>query len=154
FALKPIREDETHLFPATRSERESGTLAKLITRRGFSVGLLLLAIAIQLPAQKKPQRIVSTAPSITEALFALGLGQQVVRGSQCRSFPPEVKKLPKVGTYVQPDVEAIARLAPDLVVLQRSSGELTDRLNALHITFIEVPHGTLDDVLTGIQLIA
>jgi len=128
--------------------------ARPITRRTFTSGIALLAFTSRLLAQQKPRRIVSTAPSITEALFALGLGDQVVGVSRFCDFPPSVKKLPKVGTYLAPDAEAIARLAPDLVVLQRTSTDLTDRLQALRIAFIEVPHGTLDDVYTGIDLIA
>jgi iron complex transport system substrate-binding protein len=125
-----------------------------ITRRSFASGLALAAIGSRLGAQQKPHRIVSTAPSITEALFALGLGNQVVGVSRFCDFPAAVLKLPKVGTYLAPDAEAIARLAPDLVVLQRTSSELTDRLQALRIAFIQVPHGTLNDVYTGIDLIA
>jgi iron complex transport system substrate-binding protein len=109
---------------------------------------------IRLFAQQRRLRIVSTAPSITETLFALGLGDHVVGVSQYCDFPPVVQKLPKVGTYIKPDAEMIVRLTPDLVVLQRTSSELTNRLTALGITFIEVPHGTLNDVFTGIQLIA
>jgi iron complex transport system substrate-binding protein len=120
----------------------------------IGAGILLLLIATGLPAQTKPQHIVSTAPSITETLFALGLGDRVVGVSRFCNFPPEVEKLPRVGSYIKPDVEAIARLAPDLVILQRSPSEVTERLNALHIAFIEVPHGTLEDVFTAIQLIA
>lgn len=122
--------------------------------RHIGLGMLLLACATMLAAQTKPQRIVSTAPSITETLFALGVGDHVVGVSRFCNFPPEVEKLPKVGSYVKPDTEAIARLAPDLVVLERSSSEITERLSALHITFIEVPHSTLEDVFTAIQLIA
>jgi iron complex transport system substrate-binding protein len=126
----------------------------LLTRRRFISGIAVAAFASQLSAQEKPRRIVSTAPSITEALFALGFGNQVVGVSRFCDFPASVQKLPKVGTYLAPDAEAIARLAPDLVVLQRISSELTNRLHALHINFIEVPHGTLNDVYTGITLIA
>jgi iron complex transport system substrate-binding protein len=129
-------------------------LATALTRRRFAVGMALAAIAAQLPAQAKPHRIVSTAPSITEALFALGLGSEVVGVSRFCEFPPEVLKLPKVGTYIKPDPEAIARLAPDLVILQGNPTEVANRLNALHISFAEVPHGTLNDVFTGIQIIA
>ncbi|WP_182276993.1 helical backbone metal receptor [Granulicella sp. 5B5] len=113
-----------------------------------------MALVERLPAEDKPQRIVSTAPSITEALFALGLGDRVVGVSRFCNFPASAQKLPKVGTYLAPDAEAIARLVPDLVVLQRISSELTDRLTALHVRFIEVPHGTLNDVYTGVLLIA
>jgi iron complex transport system substrate-binding protein len=115
--------------------------------------IVLMVCVVALPAQTKPQRIVSTAPSITETLFALGLGDRVVGVSQFCNYPPEVHKLPKVGSYIRPDAEAIARLTPDLVVLQRSSTELTGRLSDLHIAFIEVPHATLEDIYTEIQLI-
>jgi len=125
-----------------------------LTRRRFVVGLALVGMTPCLPAQEKPRRIVSTAPSITEALFALGLGGQVVGVSRFCDFPPEVQKLPKVGTYLKPDAEAIARLAPDLVILQGNPIELANRLNALHIAFVEVPHGTLNDVYAGIEIIA
>jgi iron complex transport system substrate-binding protein len=127
---------------------------RLLTRREFGMGIVLAAVTPRLPAQQRPGRIVSTAPSITEALFALGLGSQVVGVSRFCDFPPEVQKLPKVGTYIKPDPEAIARLAPDLVILQGNLAELTNRLEALHISFVEVPHGTLTDVFTGIEIIA
>lgn len=125
-----------------------------LTRRKFLVGAAVATLTSQMSAQGTPKRIVSTAPSITEALFALGLGDQVVGVSRFCNFPASAQKLPKVGTYLAPDAEAIARLVPDLVVLQRISNELTDRLHALRINFIEVPHGTLNDVYTGISLIA
>jgi iron complex transport system substrate-binding protein len=139
------------------TEWEMAATAKLagaLTRRRFAIGMTLVAMTTWLPAQERPRRIVSTAPSITEALFALGLGSQVVGVSRFCDFPPEVQKLPKVGTYIKPDPEAIARLAPDLVILQGNPIELTNRLDALHIGFVEVPHGTLADVFAGIQIIA
>jgi iron complex transport system substrate-binding protein len=117
------------------------------------IAILMLVCSLLAPAQTKPQRIVSTTPSFTETLFALGVGSRVVGVSQFCNYPPEVQKLPKVGSYVRPDPEAIARLAPDLVILERGSSELTERLNALHIAYIEAPHTTLEDVFTEIQLI-
>jgi len=125
----------------------------VLSRRNFTSGLIYLIFGRSLVAQR-PRRIVSTAPSITEALFALDLGSQVVGVSQYCDFPPEVAQLPKVGTDIKPNLEAIARLAPDLVVLQTAPPDLTDRLRASHIEFVEVPHGTLNDVLAGIQIIA
>jgi iron complex transport system substrate-binding protein len=139
------------------TEWEMAATAKLagaLTRRRFAIGMTLVAMTTWLPAQERPRRIVSTAPSITEALFALGLGSQVVGVSRFCDFPPEVQTLPKVGTYIKPDPEAIARLAPDLVILQGKPIELTNRLDVLHIAFVEVPHGTLADVFAGIQIIA
>ena len=64
-----------------------------------------------------PARIVSTSPSITETLFALGLGDRVVGVSTYCRYPEVVKTLPKVGTFLRPDAEVIARLRPDLVIV-------------------------------------
>jgi ABC-type Fe3+-hydroxamate transport system substrate-binding protein len=132
-----------------------GSIEKsVLSRRDFSLGMMLVVMSSRLFGQEKPRRIVSTAPSITEALFALGLGGQVVGVSRFCDFPREVEKLPKVGTYLKPDPEAIARLAPDLVFVQGNPAELVDRLQALHISFAKVPHGTLADVFAGIEIIA
>jgi iron complex transport system substrate-binding protein len=124
------------------------------SRGCLGAAILLSAVAALLPAQTAPQRIVSTSPSITETLFALGVGDRVVGVSRFSSYPPEVQKLPRVGSYVQPDVEAIARLAPDLVILEQGASDVTERLQALHIVFIQVPNSTLQDIFTGIQHIA
>src|ERR1700683_219829 len=136
--------DPSQPYAAARSLR--------LFRQRFLATAFLIACALT-TAQTKPQRIVSTAPSITETLFALGIGDRVVGVSQFCNYPPEVQKLPKGGSYIKPDAEAIARLAPDLVVLERNSSELTERLNALHIAFIEVPHSTLEDIFAEIQII-
>jgi iron complex transport system substrate-binding protein len=109
--------------------------------------------ALLASAQSTPRRIVSTAPSITETLFALGIGDRVVGVSQFCNYPPEVRKLPRIGSYLRPDPEAIARLSPDLVVLQQESSLLHERLSAVHIPLVIVPHATLEDIYTEIQLI-
>jgi iron complex transport system substrate-binding protein len=60
-------------------------------------------------------RVVSLGPSTTEALFAIGAGSHVVGRSRYDDFPPEVTKLPEVGG-IEPDLEAVLQLHPDLVV--------------------------------------
>lgn len=124
-----------------------------VPKRLSGTAVFFLVFALALSAQTNPRRIVSTAPSITETLFALGVGDRVVGVSRFCNYPPEVQKLPKVGSYIKPEVEAIARLTPDLVILQQSQSDLNDRLNTLHISFIVVPYTTLDDIYTEIQLI-
>ena len=63
-----------------------------------------------------PMRIVSLAPGVTEILFALGAGGAVVGVSQYCDYPPAATRLPKVGTFLTPNVEAIAALRPDLII--------------------------------------
>ena len=138
----------------TDSLLDDNSRSYFLSRRRFLCGVILAGLTARLSAQDKPKRIISTAPGFTEALFALGLGPQVVGVSRLCKFPAVVQTLPKVGTPLEPDAEAIARLTPDLVVLERASAAMSDRLNALHIPFIEVPFGTLNDVYVGIGAIA
>ncbi len=76
-------------------------------------------------------RVVSLGPATTEALFAVGAGGSVVGRSQYCDWPPEAAKLPAVGG-IEPDVEAILELRPDLVVGPSGawSGKLTQTLDA------------------------
>jgi FecCD transport family len=91
---------------------EPNSHASVLTRSRFLwSAAFATTLATRLSAQQRPHRIVSTAPSITGALFALGLGDQVVGVSRFCDFPVAIQKLPKVGTYRSPDVEAIGRLA-------------------------------------------
>lgn len=62
------------------------------------------------------RRIVSLAPAITETLFALGVGGSVVGVSLYSDYPAEAKQLPSVGAGTNPDLEAIARLEPTLIL--------------------------------------
>jgi len=62
------------------------------------------------------QRIVSLAPSITETLFAVGAGAQVVGVSQYCDYPRAAARLPKVGSFLTPNVEAIVGLRPSLII--------------------------------------
>src|SRR5689334_3035049 len=110
---------------------------------------LLLALA----AFAQPARIVSTSPSITESLFALGLGDRVVGVSTYCHYPPAVLRLAKIGTFIKPDAEKIALLRPDLVIVQKakSAQPLPGRLAALGIKYVEVEPGSLAEVYSTIQ---
>ena len=109
--------------------------------------LLFLAFVTQVWAQ--PSRIVSTFPSATETLFALGSGDRVVGVSNYCRYPPSVLSLPKVGSVMKPDSETIALLRPDLVIIERSATRLADRLDALHIRYSTVRIMSLEDVYSA-----
>lgn len=116
---------------------------------------LRFAIAICAPGLllAQPARIVSTSPSITETLFALGAGGHVVGVSTYCRYPPKVLDLPKVGTYSKPSAELIAQLRPDLVFLNKAQGEIANRLAALGIRTVEIQQGSLADLFTSIRRI-
>ncbi|MDZ7619631.1 MAG: helical backbone metal receptor, partial [Patescibacteria group bacterium] len=97
-----------------------------------------------------PSRIVSMAPSITETLFALGLGGRVVGVTRFCSFPAEVAELPRVGGHLDPNLEAILRLRPDLVVLMTEQADLADSLHQLGVRTLAVGDDSVEQVLDTI----
>mgnify|MGYP003336064082 FL=1 len=64
---------------------------------------------------KAPSRIISLAPSVTEMLFAIGAGAQVVGVTQFCDFPAEARQKAVVG-YANPNLESLVALEPDLIV--------------------------------------
>jgi iron complex transport system substrate-binding protein len=81
-----------------------------------------------------PARIVSMAPNVTEILFALGLGPNVVGVTRFCDFPPEAQALPKIGGLVDANIEIIQSLRPDLVVAFRGNPlRILDRLGDLKL---------------------
>jgi iron complex transport system substrate-binding protein len=126
------------------------------SRRAVLVGLLaVLATSTTQADGTPPRRIVSTAPSITETLFALGLGDRVVGVSQYCRHPEAARALPKVGSLLRPDVETIARLAPDLVLTGTRADGFEGRLRAVGLRFANADRGTgLAGVYETIQAIA
>jgi len=115
------------------------------TRRA---ALFLLCAAL---VSAQPQRIVSTAPSLTELLYALGLGDEVVGVTRFCRYPPEAMKKPKIGDFINPNLEAIAALKPDLVVIQTNPVHLAARLQALHLHVLEVDQQDIAAIYTSIR---
>ena len=103
------------------------------------------------PAQETPRRIVSLVPSVTETLFAIGAGPQVVAVSSFDREPPEVERLPRVGALLDPDVERIISLEPDLVIVYGSQADLRAQLERARIATWPFTHAGLADVLRTIE---
>jgi len=96
--------------------------------------------------QRPAHRIVSLVPALTEILFAIGAGPQVVAVSSYDDDPPEVLKLPKVGALLDPDMERILQLKPDLVLTYGSQTDLDRTLAGAGIRTYSYRHGGLADV--------
>lgn len=97
---------------------------------------------------KTPRRIVSLAPVVTETLFALGAGAHVVGVTRFCDRPAAALALPRVGGFIDPQLEAILALRPDLVVAMPSLGQrsLLDRLRQRGIPVAVVFGDTLAEV--------
>ncbi len=99
------------------------------------------------------QRIVSTAPSVTEMLYALGLGERVVGVTSFCRYPPEAAQKAKIGDYLRPNLEAIVALRPDLVIVETTGIRRSERLPALKLNVLEVDDGTLAGIYDSIRKI-
>lgn len=96
-------------------------------------------------------RIVSLVPALTEMLFAIGAGPQVVGVSSFDEYPPEVQKLPRVGALIDPDTERILSLKPDLVVVYGSQQEQERQFQRAGIRTFSYRHGGVPVILETIR---
>jgi iron complex transport system substrate-binding protein len=99
------------------------------------------------------RRIVSLAPHATENLYAAGAGDRLVGVVEYSDFPEAAKRVRQVGDFARPDLESIAALKPDLVVIWQSgniSGVL-QRLAGLGLTVYQTQPDRLDDIPSNIE---
>lgn len=108
----------------------------------------------QVTLKARPARIVSLAPSVTEILFAIGAGDRLVADTTYCDYPAAAAKLPKIGGYLEPNVEKITALTPDLLIGARgTSGKALDQLRAVGLTLITIDPANLASVSDSIRLI-
>ena len=112
---------------------------------------LVLIVSVPVTAQPRPQRIISIVPSLTETLFTIGAGPQVVGVGSFDTHPSEVATLPRVGGLIDPDMERIFSLRPDLVILHGSQQDQIQQLTRASIPVFSYTHGGLTDTLSVIR---
>ncbi len=100
-----------------------------------------------------PTRIVSTAPSITEMLYALGLGPNVVGDTIYCTYPDDARTKPKIGTFLEPDLERILALRPDLVLVIKNPIGVTPKLRSLGLRAEELDQDSISDILSSLTRI-
>jgi len=111
----------------------------------------VLAVFVPLMAQAPPRRIISLVPNVTEILFAIGAGPQVVAVSTYDVEPPEVRTLPTVGALLDPDTERIISLRPDLVITYGTQNELQAQLKSANIPYFDYRHAGLEHVMVTMR---
>ena len=117
----------------------------------FVVLLVTAALATVVYAQTSPKRIISIVPNVTEILFAIGAGPQVVGVSTYDVEPPEVRSLPTVGALLDPDTEKIISLKPDLVITYGSQTDLQSQLKSANIPYFDYRHAGLDHIMVTMR---
>ena len=137
--------------------------------KGTALGLILALLPAWAGAQvsirddlgrvvqlkKRPERIVTLAPFLTELVYAAGAGAQIVAVSNMSDFPPEASKLPQIGTGVAFDLTQLATYKPDLVLAWRDGirKEEIERIAAFGATVFAASARALDDVPRLLQAI-
>ena len=101
-----------------------------------------------------PKRIVSLAPSNTEIVYALGLGDKLVGVDVMSDYPAEVSKVEKVGDFNGPNLERIAALKPDLILAGNTlQKETIDQLKTLGMAVACTEGTAYADAFTSIEII-
>jgi iron complex transport system substrate-binding protein len=103
--------------------------------------------------EKIPERIISLAPSNTEILFALGLGDKVVGVTDYCNYPVEATEKPKVGGFNTVNIETVVSLTPDLILATHiHSKTIIPALERLNFTVVALSPDTLSMVIDDIEL--
>jgi iron complex transport system substrate-binding protein len=115
-----------------------------------ALAILLFVSAARAAA---PLRIISAAPSVTEMLYALGLGDRVVGVTTFCHYPPEVREKPQIGTYMYPNLETMLELRPDLVVILKEHTGLGERLRQVGLSVLELQHNSLEGIFESLRVL-
>jgi iron complex transport system substrate-binding protein len=119
---------------------------------GLSLRLIVLLLAV-LSLTAAPLRIVSTGPSITEILFALGLGPNVVGATEYCNYPPEAKRIKRIGTWMTYNMEAILETRPDLVIVQKTGIHDDAKFKAMSLRTLLVQLDSIQSITDAIRAI-
>lgn len=114
----------------------------------------LLACSSREAAPSKDVRIVSLTPSATEIVAALGATNLLVGVDDFSPYPPEVKQLPKVGSFLSPSLETIVRLTPSFVIVDDIHGRTAGALHDAKIETVECCGHGLPDIKQGMRAVA
>lgn len=104
------------------------------------------------PPPAQVRRVVTVAPSLTELVVALGKGRTLVGVSRFDELA-EVKALPRVGGWIDPSVEAVVRLKPDLVLVQPGPGnrQPVEKMAELGVPVLALPMESISDVTQAMR---
>ena len=105
------------------------------------------------PLPDRADRIVSLAPNITEILFAIGLGDEIVGVTLDSDYPPAAAEKPKVGTFWQPDIEAVVAAKPEMVITLEFEQQknLAERLRRIGYNSLTVNIEKVGDLFAVIE---
>jgi iron complex transport system substrate-binding protein len=120
------------------------SLTAILTAPCFASRTLIDEMGRKVVVPDHPHRVICLMPTVTDTVFALGAGDDVVAISDYTKYPAEALKKPSIGDLIKPSIETILSLQPDLVIGMQPKGpmEVTDQLERAGIPiFLVSPHG-------------
>ena len=123
----------------------------MVTRSKKLVATVFLVVCLSITGDAQQRRIVSLVPALTEMLFAIGAGPQVVGVGSFDTFPPEIQTLPRVGALLDPDTERILSLRPTLVLTYGSQTELHKQFERAGIKAYVYRHGGIETIFQTLR---
>lgn len=129
--------------PSTPKETQSATVYPLTIKD---------ASGAEFTFEKSPEVVVSLSPAATEIIFAIGKGELLKGRTDYCNYPPEAEKIPSLGSIMEPNVEAIVALKPDVVFVSKMfSDEVKVQMDNLGIKVFDLAsHDTFEGVYTSI----
>jgi len=121
-------------------------VSKGVNRRLVAVAAAVVASLVVCAAADPPQRIISIIPATTEMLFAMGAGNRVAAVGNYDHFPPDVEKLPRVGGLLDPNVERLLAMKPDLVIVYDTQTDFKQQLERANVPMFRYVHRGLPDI--------
>lgn len=137
--------------------KRSLVMAAMAVGAAIVCGPAIRASGAAAPTQRAsapPSRIVSLVPATTEMIFAMGAGDRLVGVGSYDRYPPEVSRLPRLGGLLDPNVEQLIAMRPDLVIFYETQTELRRQLERTGIQTFAYTQGTLGDVTTTLRAVA
>ena len=111
-------------------------------------------VTMDLGAQEStssPTRIVSMSPNLTEIIFALGAGDLIVAVDDYSVYPPEAQDKPTVGNYLDPDLESLIAIQPDMVLVVDNDERMADMLTDLGLNYRSYANDSIREILQSIE---
>lgn len=141
--------EQKHASPEVPvASEKSGKTAR---HQGPKLSKVAIARSADLPSTS-PRKIVSMAPNITEILYVLGHDDRIVGVTRFCDYPPQAKKHPKIGGFIDPDLEAIIAAKSELVIgMKAGDDKITQSLDRVELPYVFFQLDTIEETYKGIQ---